>query len=105
VSKKETVRNNMMGMRNANQVIRKRTPPHTRHEKELVLRQGKGSLVCQGVALLERFRMNSPSLPPRKNLEVTVSSVTSIFPLLKKIPYFLKKCRNSVSEISQFWFA
>ena len=57
------------------------------------------------LVLLERFRMNSPSLPPRRNLEVTVSSVTSIFPLLKKIPYFLKKCRNSVSEISQFWFA
>ena len=55
------------------------------------------------LVLLERFRMNSPSLPPRRNLEVTVSSVTSIFPLLKKIPYFLKKCRNSVSEISQFW--
>ena len=35
------MRNNMMGMRNANQVIRKRTPPYTQHKRELVGRRGR----------------------------------------------------------------
>lgn len=39
--KEESLRNSTLGMRNANQVIRKRTLLHTLQEREFVLRHGE----------------------------------------------------------------